>query len=215
MSEYLRARGSHHADPCSVAEQGTRHTGRVSAPPNLPGIVSKALLMSLQRGYVQVTRSETGRLLAALASTRTGTIAECGTGCGVGAAWLRTGAPAQTKVITAELDGDLAHSVMEMFADEDIVVMHADWTSLREHAPFSLLFLDAGSAKSAPREGVIDLVGGGGMVVLDDFIPCTTWPPMEGGRVDMVRQDWLDDKRFTSVEVMTASDTSVVIAVKT
>jgi len=186
----------------------------VSAPPLVPAIVIKALRMSLERGYVQATRSETGRLLATLASTRVGTIAECGTGCGVGSAWLRTGAPAQTQVITAELDGDLAHSVMDMFAEDGIDVMHADWTSLTEHAPFSLLFLDAGSAKSAPREQIIDLVGSGGIVVLDDFVPCSSWPPMQSGRVDQLRVDWLDDPRFTTVEVMVAADTSVVIAVK-
>ena len=91
--------------------------------------------MSLERGYMQASRTETGRLLAALAATRTGTIAECGTGCGVGAAWLRSGAPKNTRVITAELDPELAHGVMDMFAGDDIDVMHADWSSLAEHAP--------------------------------------------------------------------------------
>ena len=81
----------------------------------MPDLVRRALRMSLERGYVQTSRSETGRLLATLAATRTGTIAECGTGCGVGAAWLRTGAPKATRVITAELDPELAHGVMEMF----------------------------------------------------------------------------------------------------
>jgi hypothetical protein len=32
--------------------------------------------------------------------------------------------------------------------------------------------------------------------------------------VDTVRLDWLSDDRFTSVDVMVADDTSVVIAVK-
>nr|WP_239580120.1 class I SAM-dependent methyltransferase [Microlunatus panaciterrae] len=170
--------------------------------------------MSLERGYVQASRSETGRLLATLAATRTGTIAECGTGCGVGAAWLRTGAPKQTRVITAELDPELAHGVMDMFAHDDIDVMHADWTSLAEHAPFSLLFLDAGSAKGAPREDIIELVEEGGMIVLDDFTPCPSWPPLDQGRVDRVRQEWLSDERFVSVDVMVAEDTSVIIAVR-
>ena len=52
------------------------------------------------------------------------------------------------------------------------------------------------------------------MIVLDDFVPCPTWPPIAGGRVDTVRQEWLADERFTSVDVMVAEDTSVVIAVK-
>ena len=170
--------------------------------------------MSLRRGYVQTSRTETGRLLAALAATRSGTIAECGTGCGVGAAWLRSGAPKTTRVITAESDPGLAHGVMEMFAHDDIDVMHADWTSLSEHAPFSLIFLDAGSAKTAPREEIINLVEEGGMIVLDDFTPCPSWPPLAGGRVDTLRQEWLSDERFTSVDVMVAEDTSVIVAVR-
>jgi predicted O-methyltransferase YrrM len=186
----------------------------VSAPPDLPELVIRALRMSLERGYVQASRNETGRLLAALAATRTGTIAECGTGCGVGAAWLRSGAPKHTRVITAELDPELAHGVMDMFAGDDIDVMHADWSSLAEHAPFSLIFMDATSAKGWPRERIVELLEEGGMIVLDDFTPCPTWPPVEGGRVDSLRLDWLSDEHFTSVDVMVAEDTSVVIAVK-
>lgn len=190
------------------------NTAGVSSPPDLPPLVRRALRMSLERGYVHASRSETGRLLATLAATRSGTIAECGTGCGVGAAWLRSGAPKDTRVITAELDPGLAHGVMEMFADDDIDVIHADWTLLAAHAPFSLLFLDAGSAKAAPREELIDLVEQGGMIVLDDFVPCAGWPPIVGGRVDNLRLQWLADERFTSVEVMVAEDTSVIVAVR-
>ena len=170
--------------------------------------------MSLERGYVQASRTETGRLLATLAATRSGTIAECGTGCGVGAAWLRSGAPKQTRVITAEVDPELAHGVMDMFANDDIDVMHADWTSLAEHAPFSLIFMDAQSAKAWPREEIIDLIESGGMIVLDDFTPCPSWPPLDRGRVDTLRQEWLSDDRFTTVDVMVAEDTAVIIAVK-
>jgi predicted O-methyltransferase YrrM len=186
----------------------------VSAPPDLPDLVVRALRLSLERGYVQASRTETGRLLATLAATRSGTIAECGTGCGVGAAWLRSGAPKSTRVITAELDPALAHGVMDMFAGDDIDVMHADWSSLTEHGPFSLIFMDAASAKSWPREQIVDLLDSGGMIVLDDFVPCATWPPLERGRVDALRLDWLADDRFTSVDVMVAEDTSVIIAVK-
>ncbi len=188
--------------------------GRVSAPPELPDLVVRALRMSLERGYVQASRSETGRLLATLAATRAGTIAECGTGCGVGAAWLRSGAPKTTRVLTAELDPGLAHGVMTMFADDDIDVMHADWSSLREHAPFSLIFLDASSAREWPREEIVALLDEGGMIVLDDFTPCPTWPPLLRGRVDTLRLEWLSDERFTSVDVMVAEDTSVLVAVR-
>lgn len=186
----------------------------MSAPPDLPEIVTRALRMSLQHGYVMTSRTETGRLLATLAATRSGTMAECGTGCGVGAAWLRTGAPKSTRVLTAELDPELAHGVMEMFAGDDIDVMHADWASLAEHAPFSLIFIDAESARHSPREEIVGMLEAGGVIVIDDFTPSADWPPMDSGRVDRLRQEWLTDERFTSADVMVATDTSVLIAVK-
>jgi hypothetical protein len=52
------------------------------------------------------------------------------------------------------------------------------------------------------------------MVVLDDFTPCETWPPMYNGRVDTMRQEWLLDGRFTTAEIMVATDASVLIATR-
>ena len=60
-------------------------------PPDLPDIVYRAFDVSRKAGYVSFCRNETGRLLATLAATRDGTMAEFGTGCGVGTAWLRSG----------------------------------------------------------------------------------------------------------------------------
>ena len=37
---------------------------------------------------------------------------------------------------------------------------------------------------------------------------------MYGGRVDALREQWLTDERFTTVEVMVAADTAVLIATK-
>ena len=59
-----------------------------------------------------------------------------------------------------------------------------------------------------------DLVEPGGIVVLDDFTPCESWPPLRDGRVDVLRERWLTDERFTTAEVMVAPDTSVLIATR-
>ena len=59
-----------------------------------------------------------------------------------------------------------------------------------------------------------ELLGPGGLVVLDDFTPCQTWPPMYEGRVDTMRQQWFLDERFTTVEVMVALDSAVLIAAR-
>lgn len=187
----------------------------MSAPPDLPPIVSRAFDVTRKRGYASFCRNETGRLLATLAATRTGSVAEFGTGCGVGTAWLRSGVRGGTTIISAELDPKLAEAAAEIFVDDDQVeVLSADWSTLRDRGPFSLLFLDAREPKDSGADTVVDLVEPGGVVVLDDFTPCESWPPIFAGRVDALREQWLTDERFTTVEVMVASDASVLIATK-
>ena len=189
-------------------------TVAVSAPPDVPPLVARALDLSRKEGFITVTRTETGRLLAALAASRTGTLAELGTGCGVGSAWLDSGITGDARVVTAELDPALAEKVQELFVEaQRIEVTSGDWSTLERYAPFSLLFVDVRDVKRSV-DVVADLMGTGGMVVLDDFTPCQTWPPVYAGRVDVVREQWLADDRFTAVEVMVAEDASVVIATR-
>ncbi|MFT4009367.1 MAG: class I SAM-dependent methyltransferase [Nocardioidaceae bacterium] len=187
----------------------------MSAPPELPTIVARAFDVSRRHGYASFCRNETGRLLATLAATRDGTLAEFGTGTGVGTAWLRSGARDGATILTAELDSLLADAAAEIFADDQQVeVASADSATLLDRGPFSLLFLDSRDPSQSSPEAVVDLVEPGGMVVLDDFTPCASWPPVQDGRVDVLREDWLTDKRFTTVEVMVAPDTSVLIATR-
>ena len=141
----------------------------------------RAFDVSRKAGYVSFCRNETGRLLATLAATRDGTMAEFGTGCGVGTAWLRSGVRGEeARIVTAELDPRLARPRPEIFDDDPLVeVLAADWSTLLDKGPFSLLFLDSGTARRGRRRRVADLVADGGIVVLDDFTPCEQWPPID------------------------------------
>jgi predicted O-methyltransferase YrrM len=187
----------------------------VSAPPDVPTEVAHAFDVSRRQGYVSFCRNETGRLLAALAATRTGTLAEFGTGCGVGTAWLRSGIRGDARILTAELDATLATGAAQIFeGDEHVEVVSADSSTLLDRGPFSLLFVDSRDPAVSNPDAVVDLVEPGGIVVIDDLVPCQSWPPVSGGRVDVQRQHWLTDERFTSVEVMVAPDTSVLLATK-
>jgi predicted O-methyltransferase YrrM len=198
----------------------------MSASPDLPDVVERAFAVSRRAGYVSFCRNETGRLLAMLAATRDGTMAEFGTGCGVGTAWLRSGVRGEkARIVTAELDPRLARAAAEIFVDDDQVeVLAADWSTLLDKGPFSLLFLDSGQGDGGWGAGangsevgvdaVADLVEDGGIVVLDDFTPCEGWPPITYGRVDSLREQWLTDERFTTVEVMVAPDAATIIATK-
>jgi len=139
----------------------------MSAPLELPDPVSRAFDVSRRSGYVSFCRNETGRLLATLAATRTGTLAEFGTGCGVGTAWLRSGVRGDARILTAELDPTLAEAAAEIFEDDpQVEVVAADWSTLRDRGPFSLLFLDAKEPKNSGADTVVDLVEPGGVVVV-------------------------------------------------
>jgi predicted O-methyltransferase YrrM len=188
----------------------------MSAPPELPEIVTRAFDVSRRAGYVSFCRNETGRLLATLAATRGGTMAEFGTGTGVGTAWLRSGVRrADVRILTAELDTGLATKAGDIFTDDpQVEVLAADWSTLLDQGPFSLLFLDSGQPGEVGVDRIVDLVEPGGIVVLDDFTPSELWPPIAYGRVDTLREAWLTDERFTTVEVMVATDASVLIATK-
>ncbi len=187
----------------------------MSAPPELPEVVRRAFDVSRRAGYVSFCRNETGRLLAALAATRTGTLAEFGTGTGVGTAWLRSGVRGDAHILTAELDPELAGAAAQIFEDDSQVeVRAADWATLTDAGPFSLLYLDSGDPESVRVDAVADLVEAGGIVVLDDFTPCEIWPPVFQGRVDTLREEWLTDERFTAVDVMVAPDAATLIATK-
>lgn len=188
----------------------------MSAPTELPEIVERAFAVSRRSGYVSFCRNETGRLLAALAATREGTMAEFGTGCGVGTAWLRSGVlHDKARIVTAELNPALASGAAEIFTDDPLVdVVSADWATLTDQGPFSLLFLDADAPAQLGLDKIADLVECGGLVVVDDLTPSESWPPTVHGRVDRVREQWLTDERFTTAEVMVAADTAALIATR-
>lgn len=186
----------------------------MSAPADVPDLVARTLDLSRRRGFITSTRNETGRLLATLAATRQGTLAELGTGCGVGSAWLSSGAPKGAHIVTAELDPDLAGDVQDIFRDaENVEVTSGDWRVLEQHAPFSLLFVDVRDVM-ASIDIMADLLEPGGIAVLDDFVPSTSWPPIVDGQVDTIREQWLTDERFAAVEMLIDPDASLIIATR-
>lgn len=186
----------------------------MTGPNAVPEIVAKALDLARQRGFITSTRNETGRLLAALAASRDGTLAELGTGTGVGSAWLSSGASPKARIVSAELDSVLAEEVQQLFADVDnIEITAGDWSTLREYAPFSLLFVDVREVMEN-IDALADLIEPGGIAVLDDFVPSSHWPPIVDGQVDHIREQWLTDERFVAVELLIDADASLLIATR-
>ncbi|MGN6333446.1 MAG: O-methyltransferase [Motilibacteraceae bacterium] len=180
-----------------------------------PPLVARALDDSRAKGFSLSCTSEVGRLLAVLAAARPGgRIAESGTGCGVGTAWLHSGLGADATLVTVDRDRDRAEGAQRLFAGDDRVqVLIGDWRLLEQHAPFDLFFCDGGGKRDDP-DAVVELLAPGGMLVLDDFAPSTSWPPMYEGAVDELRLTYLTHPRLSATQVSAAPDHAVVLGTR-
>ncbi|MEU2714247.1 SAM-dependent methyltransferase [Streptomyces sp. NPDC007205] len=134
----------------------------------LPALVQRAVGAARRHGFAFSCRPEQGRLLRVLASGARHSIAETGTGCGVGLAWLASGAPEGARLISVERDAERARIAAEVFQGCDHVeVLHGDWRLIERYGPYDLLVLDGGG--QAKGDGTADparLLAAGGTVVI-------------------------------------------------
>ena len=183
---------------------------------DLPPLVERAVAIARREGFANSCRPEQGRLLLALAAGAQ-LIGETGTGCGVGLAWLASGARPGTRLVTVELDAERARLAAELFsALPQVTVIHGDWPEIRRKAPFDLLVLDGGAhGKSGgmPADPQA-LLRPGGTVVIDDLTPATDWPPRFGGQVDEARLHWLTHADLDAAELRLAPDLAALVATR-
>ena len=163
---------------------------------------------------------EVGRLLAALVAQRPrGRVAEIGTGCGVGAAWIASALGPEASFVTVETDAERAGAVDRLFEQPNVRVLHGDWHELLPtEGPFDLLFFDGGQWKSgdvaAESEQALALVAPWGTVFIDDMTPEALWPEEWRGKPDPAREFWLGDARLAAAEILTTPQTAAILAVR-
>lgn len=144
---------------------------------------------------------DVGRFLAVLAAGCVGgTIGECGTGVGIGAAWLASAMPADCTLVTAEIDPELAAAARELLAaDPRVRVVTGDAVAaLAGAAPFDLLFSDGGG----DRADLVGLLRIGGRIVNDDVTPRKLLPSGSPFLTDDPKRRFFADPRLVSTEVV-------------
>ncbi|MBL1104487.1 class I SAM-dependent methyltransferase [Streptomyces sp. 5-8] len=180
---------------------------------SLPALVQRAVEAARAHGFGFSCRPEQGRLLQVLAAGAAHRIAETGTGCGVGLAWLASGAAPHTRLLSVERDAERARLAADVFRDcGQVEVLHGDWRRIEEYGPYDLLVLDGGGqAKGDGAAEPARLLAAGGTVVIDDFTPATTWPPRFDGAPDRSRLHWLEHPELRAAELRLAADLSVIV----
>jgi predicted O-methyltransferase YrrM len=190
-------------------------------PATLPPLVRRALAAARRHGFAYACRPEQGRLLYALAGGARERIGETGTGCGVGLAWLASGAREGVRLFSVERDAERARVAAEVFADRpEVEVIHGDWRRIEEHGPYDLLVLDGGGTGKMPGDDPADpadparLPAPGGTVVVDDFPPATGRPPLHEGAPDRARLHWLQHVALHTVELRLAEDLATLVGTR-
>ena len=171
----------------------------------LPPLVERALALAESAGFTRSCSSEAGRLLQVLAGQRGRTrVAEIGSGCGVGSAWILSALDPHVPFVTVELDPERATAAADLLAaDENARVLAGDWQELLPaEGPFDLLFADGGRAKY--REELVGLLAPGGTLVLDDLTPGREGP-------DPVRELWLGHPRLIATELQVSPREAVIV----
>jgi predicted O-methyltransferase YrrM len=196
-----------------VSHGGTRaHLAATDLPP----LVRAAAESAAALGFDQSCRPEHGRLLALLAGgVGPGLIGETGTGCGVGLAWLASGAAPGARLVSVERDVARAAAARAVFTGtEGVRVLTGHWTELAAYGPFDLLALDGGGQGKGtePPLDVERWVRPGGLVVLDDFTPSAQWPPVHEGRPDAARLHWLRHPRLLATELPLTPTAATIVA---
>jgi hypothetical protein len=208
-----------------VSPQGTAaYEGLTDLPP----LVERAVDLARRESFANSCRPEHGRLLYALAAGA-GRIGETGTGCGVGLAWLASGARPGTRLFSVELDAGRAARAAGLFTGHpQVTVLQGDWTKITEEAPFDLLVLDGGgqgksggtpetpeapAAPEAPADPEV-LLRPGGTLVIDDLTPASTWPPLFEGQPDPSRLHWLTHPAVDAAELRLAPDLAALVVTR-
>jgi len=184
---------------------------------DLPPLVTRAVSIARREGFANSCRPEHGRLLFALAGGAE-VIGETGTGCGVGLAWLASGASPGARLVSVELDAGRAALAAGLFRGlPQVTVIHGDWREIGSAAPFDLLVLDGGGSGKPGCGDPVDpavVLRPGGTLVIDDLTPAWAWPPMFQGQVDAARLHWLTHPGLDAAELRLAPDLAALVATR-
>ena len=180
-----------------------------------PKLVVTAKRLAGEHDFNYSCLDEVGQLLAVLtASIKEGTIAEIGTGYGVGTAWMAANLTNDVFLISIDNDRSKINSVRTIFHQKNVKFIHSDWQEILNYAPFQLIFADGGKAKEQHPDMLVEALAVGGMILIDDLTPIEYWPEEWKGKMDKVGEYWLSHPYLQAVGLRVTPKNSVIVATK-
>ncbi|HEY9712276.1 MAG TPA: hypothetical protein V6C72_02335 [Chroococcales cyanobacterium] len=199
-----------------MSEQGTSSYDHEQCLPNL---VSAAVALAKAHNFEYSCLPGHGRLMQSIARGRKGAkIGETGTGCGVGTAWLVSGADSTSTIVSVEINEELAAAAGNLFRSQpNVKILCSSWEAIYDYGPFDILFLEAGAKNPEKAPDLSRLLNRGGTLILDDFSINNTWPRMshkDHEQVDTKRMFWLKHPELLCTEIPTTEKMVAIVGIR-
>lgn len=160
---------------------------------------------------------ETASLLRTLAaSCKNARLLELGTGAGISTSWILDGMDNESTLLTVELD-ETAQNIAKKHLSSDkrvklFTMDGADFIKELANQKFDFIFADTWPGKFYLLDETLDLLKSGGLYIIDDLIPISSWPEEHTKKVqDLI--NYLDARKDLIITKLNWS-TGLLIATK-
>lgn len=139
-------------------------------------------------GFDMASEPKTGALIKTLvASKPNGKFLEIGTGTGLSAAWMLMGMDKHSTLTSIDNDeGAQKVAINHLGSDPRLNVICKDggtWLEENQANSYDFIFADAWPGKFSHIELALNVLGKGGIYLIDDLLPQKNWPDGHAPRV--------------------------------
>ena len=154
----------------------------------LPNVLGRIQADTAALRFQMASEPLTGALLRTLAATKpAGRFLELGTGTGVSTAWLLDGMDEASRLVSVENDVNcIAVAKQHLGNDHRVSFRTQDAAVLLATLPkqqFDFIFADTWVGKYTHLEDALQLLKRGGLYMIDDMLPQTSWPEGHASKV--------------------------------